>query len=269
MSLVGVALRMAAVRALASAGTIAEDRIFDSAMTPVESMIQERPTPFVVVSTEMETSKPNARDISNGDGEIDLVIEVALARVVPLPGRDNSGNDIQVDLFEADASLEVCLAILRRQVMGCLFGRGGGAWGDVFRRFVGAINEISVVRSGQSKNGSRFAGRQIVITIKAMAEPPFGAVQDGSPWQAFLAALDADPVTASLRNALRTAIEAQPMDWPDVYTATAVLAGYTEAEAEAIGLARLAGGEAGVAVQGTLYPDGFTATEGTIAEQLP
>lgn len=269
MSMVGLALRLSAVRALEHDNTIAEGRVFDSAILPIDQMISEQPKPFIVVSTETETGKPSGRDISNGDNEIDLLIEIAMSRVVPMPGKDENGEEVLVDVFETDANLELGLAVLKRQIFGVLFGRGGGAWGDVFRTFVSAISTITTLRGGNVKDGARFAGRQIVVSMKAIAEPAFGAVQSGTPWAQFIAALEADTTLAPIANVIKSAIENTPVGWPETYTAGAVLGGYTEAEAQAIGIAPAGGGEDVLLTEATTEPGGWIANAETIAEQLP
>lgn len=260
MSMVGLALRLSAVRALENGNTIAGARIFDSAITPIEKMLSEDPHPFVVISTGSETNSPSGRDVDNGDGEIDLIIEIAMTKIARLP----SGDDYVVDIFQSDANLELGIAILRRQIMACLFGCGGGAWGDVFRSFAASISSITAISGGSTKEGVRFAGRQIVISIKAMAEPKIGAIDAGTVWQKFIQAAEGDATLSCIAPVIRTAIEAKPLDWPATYTAGAVLAGYTEAEAEAIGIA---GNHPLTEAQ--LDPDGWVANAQTVAEQLP
>ena len=190
-----------------------------------------------------------------------------------MPATGDDEERIEVDLFDADASLEICLAVLRRQIMGTLFGAGGGAWGDVFRAFVKAVPQITTVRAAQSKNGTRFAGRQIIVTVRALAEPNFAPVEDGTPWAKLLAALDGDTALDPLANVIRTAIEVKPIDWPTVYTASAFTTGYTEEEGIQIGVAPLAlavaSGDTETLLETVVQPDGWVLTEADAEAQLP
>lgn len=260
MSMTGLALRISAVRALEAAGTIAGDRIFDSAILPLDRLISESPQPFVVISTETETTSPDGRDINNGSTEVDLLIEVAMSKVTALP----TGDEFAVDIFESDANLELGLAVLRRQVMACLFGRGGGVWGDVFRSFATTIQSMTALRGTSGKDGVRFAGRQIVLSLKTMAEPPFGQIDPATPWKRFIDAVEGDATLASIAPVIRNAIEAVPLDWPTTYTAGAVLGGYTEEEAGAIGIS---GGD--ILTEVTVDPAGWAGDQQAIDDQLP
>lgn len=273
MSMVALAIRIAATRALEEAATLAAGRVFDSAILPIGELVSKDPQPFIIVSTETETTKPKGRNLNTGDGEVELVIELALARVVPLPARAENNEEFQVEIFEADASFEICLAILRRQIAAALFERGGGRWGDVFRRFVPGISNALSVRTSQSKGGTRFAGRQVILTLQAMGEPAYGPPLEGSPWAEFLDALAADPKLATIEPIIRSAIVNAPLNWPETYTASAVLAGYTEAEARLLGLAPLVDlideSDTDELREGVFDPDGWIANAETVAEQLP
>jgi len=273
MSIIGLALRLSAVRALGGA-TLAGARVYDSAILPIAELVSNEPKPYVSISTEDEEATPGGRDVNDGDREIDLTIEVAMASAVLLPAKDDLGELVQVSIPETDAALELSLAILTRQIMACLFGRGGGAYGDAFRGLTGGIKRIASRRGAESKNGARYAARQITITVQAIAEPPFagGSVEAGTPLAAFLAALDADtaPAIAPIAAIIRQAIEGAPIGWPAAYTATAALAGYTEAEATAIGIGTLVPDEAPAAVsEAVADPDGWIANAATVAAQLP
>lgn len=238
MSIIALALRMSAVRALSNA-TLSGDLVFDSAIFPIDKLVDEKgPAPFTSVSTEEETGKPTGRDINNGDRLIDLVIETAIANVMPMPGED--GNVIVV--AETDANLELSLAIHARQIDAALWGRGGGIWGDVFRAFAKSIEETSSRRGIPTKDGQRFAARQVAYRIRAFAEPEFGVEPAaGTPVAKFLAALAGEPALAGIASIIRNAIMGNPTGWPEHYTALAVAGGLTEDEARKVGIAPLGG----------------------------
>ncbi len=271
--IVGLALRMAATRALTGA-TMAGARVFDSAILPIDELAKSEPKPFVVVSTEDDRSEPGGRDINNGAREIQLVIECAVSFVRPLPGIE----DEEIVVPNTDATLELTLAILGRQISACLFGRGGGAWGDLFRKLTAGVPEVVSRRGIQSKDGVRLAARQIVYSIRAMAEPAFGvAPEEGSPLSDFIAAMQADEQTAALASVVARSIQGQFDDWPTVYDAASVLGGYTDEEGQAIGIAPLAPaleeGDTEVALQADVQeiPDGdvWPIDEAEIEAQLP
>jgi len=264
MSLVALAIRMAARKALNNA-TFAGARIFDSAVMPIDQIAGKEPTPFVSISTEDETSKPSGRDLNNGDRLIDLVIEIAIGEVVELPGEDGEG----IAIRDTDATLELALAILTRQINATLFGLGGGAWGEVFRAFVKTIEEFNGRRGVPTKDGQRFAARQLAYRVRAFAEPEFGPVIAGTPFDRFLAVAEDDETLAPVVEVIRNAIEGRPIDWPELYTAAAVAGGYTEEEGQSIGIAPLGGHASAPVEEMTVEPSGVVMDQTMIDEALP
>ena len=58
MSIIALAIRMAATRALETEGaTLAGARVFDSAITPLDEMVSAEPKPLIVVSTEDDSAE--------------------------------------------------------------------------------------------------------------------------------------------------------------------------------------------------------------------
>lgn len=270
MSLVALALRMSAVRAMTGDATLVGSRVFDSAIMPIDRMIGEDRAPFIAVSTEDEAGKPSGRDLNTGDRTIDLVIELAVGSVVPMEGIPPEGGDaIQLVVPETDGNLELALAVITRQITACLFGRGGGAWGDVFRLFTGAVEEYSSRRGVPNKDGQRFAARQLVFRIKAFAEPAFGQEPEaGTPFAKFLAAIEADSDLDKHAAIIRRALSGAPIGWPELFTQAAVDAGLTEEEAQGIGIAPIGGLPSDALISMTVQPEQFVADAASIAEAL-
>lgn len=236
MSLIGLALRVCATRAIESAAILPPGRVYDSHFLPVDQVAEGTMEPFCIVSVETVTGEPSGRDLNTGARRIELLVELGLTRAIRVSVPDGEDR-IELAMVETDAGLEASLAILERQVMTCLFGRGGGAWGDAFRGLASQLQEIMTRRAASSEDGARFCARQALLTIDAIAEPPYAApVDERSPFAAFLAAAEAEALTLPLARAIREAAEGVPQDWPAIWTASAVLAGHTEAEAEALGL---------------------------------
>jgi len=266
MSIIALALRMSAVKALQGA-TLAEGRVFDSAILPIDSLIDERgPKPVTAVSTEDDVSKPAGRDLNNGDRLIDLVIETAVANALPMPGEEGQ----VLVVAESDATIELSLAILLRQIDATLWGRGGGVWGDVFRAFAKSIEEVTSRRGMPVENGQRFAARQVAYRVRAYAEPAFGVEPpEGSPMAKFLSALADDATLAPIASIIRNAVVGNPVNWPEHYTAAAVAGGLTEGEAGKIGIAPVGGYPAEPMSSVTVNPEGWSLNEDEVEVQLP
>lgn len=239
MGLIAAAMRIAAVRALATEGAtiVTPDRVFDSTILPIDQLATvDTPTPFISVATEDESDTPAGRDFQTGNRTVLLVIETGIAKVVPLEGEDGVGIVIQT----TDANLELSLAILARQINACLWGRGGGVWGDAFRALASNVKDWDNRRGVPAQSGQRFAARQTLYLIQPVAEPPFDTpVEAGTPLAKFFEAADNDPAVLAQAAILRRAIEGKPVGWPEVYTPAAVAAGLTEIEAAAIGIVTL------------------------------
>ncbi len=264
MSMVALAMRLSAVLAL-NGSTVAGKRVFDSAVLPIDKLTSKTPEPFISVSTEEESGKPAGRDINNGDRLIDLVIETAIAETIDLPGEDGQG----LMVADTDGNLELSLAVLSRQVDACLWGRGGGVWGEVFRAFSKTIAETTSRRGLPTENGERFAARQVIYRVQAFAEPAFGAVAPGTPFGKFLAALDEQPGYETIAAIVRQAIEGKPIGWPDLYTPSAVAAGMTEDEAQRMGIAPLGGYPSDPMKAIEIAPDGWEIDQAEIGAMLP
>lgn len=266
MSLVALAMRMSAVEALKGV-TLSGQRIYDSALLPVDKVVDERgPEPFTSVSTEDDVGKPSGRDLNNGDRLIDLVIESMIAKIMPLPGEDGEA----IVIAETDATLELSLAILSRQIDATLWGRGGGVWGDVFRSLCKSVEEVASRRGMPTENGQRFAARQVSYRVRAFAEPAFGVEPAaGTPMAKFLAALTGEPKLSGVASIVRQAIVGNPTDWPAHYTAIAVACGLTESEAVKIGIAPVGGLPSEPVTSAIADPVGWLLDEAAVAAQLP
>lgn len=237
MSLIALALRMAAKRAVETAGILPEGRVYDSNFLPVDQIAAGALEPFLIFSTETITGKPSGRDLSAGERTIEFVMELGITKAISVSVPDGD-TQIEVAMVESDAGLEASLALLERQIMSCLFGRGGGEWGDAFRRLCAQISETASRRGVGAKDGVRFCARQTTLLVSPIAEPAFAApVDERSPLAGFLAQATEDDATAAIARAMRAAIEGVPQDWPTIFTASAVLGGYTEEEAASLGFA--------------------------------
>lgn len=270
MSIVGLALRISAVRALVSAGTLSGARVFDSAFLPIDQLSTDSAEPVTSISTEDENDKPAGRDLNAGSRSLDLVIEIAIARAVPLPAKDDEEALVQIEVAESDANIELAIAVLIRQINATLWGRGGGVWGECFRALATSILDYRSRRGIPVKDGQRLAARQMIYTLQPIAEPPYAAaLEPGTPLAKFLAAVDADPTLASHAAVIREAIEGVPMDWPEFWTKAALDGGYTESEGEKIGVAPVGGYPPQPLEAVTVEPDGWVLNEEAADTNIP
>lgn len=231
-----LALRIAAQRALAGA-TIAENRVYDSAISAIDELLGEGPSPVIVISTEDQEVSTSGSDVLAGSRTIELVIEVAFAgkstHIVKL-SEDEEAEETQIAIPQTDAGLEMSLAVLCRQVERALFGTQTG-WGSVFLALASDLAKaISKRGAGAVKDSTKFAARQTTYTIKPFAEPEFGKLPEANtPLANFLAALDADPAVSRWAPVIRAAIKGDPVaDWREAYASF----GMTDEQARGIGI---------------------------------
>lgn len=196
MSLVAYAIRQTLWRALLN-NTLAEDRVFDSAVEPIDDFLAEKPQPFITISTDSESAEISGHDYINADRKMDVVIVVGLATAI----RDPAG----IEIPHTDEGLEQALNYMGRQVMRVLQGDNGQPWADLYRRLSIVAEKYEVGRGADVKNGVRFAARQYVITVNPMSEPNFGEPASGV-WADLLDAMRADSILSAFADGLEAEI---------------------------------------------------------------
>ncbi len=205
-----MALRMAA-RRLVEGATLAGDRVFDSAIAPLDEMIAGDPAPAIVISTEDEKFNVAGRDVIGTGGTIELVFEVVVAsyvqQTIMVAGEEQTALDVVIPA--TDAGFEVSLSLISRQIMRALTYKGPApsVWFDVFKRLAPSIKSIASRRGAGGKDSTKFAARQIIITVDAVAEPDFGVEPEpGTSIAAFLEAVEADGELRQMAPMLRAVI---------------------------------------------------------------
>lgn len=220
MSLTRLAMRLAAARAVRNK-TLAADRVFDSAVDPIDQTIAEARQPIVVVTTDEHELSVNGRDLGSGNHQCDLVIEIAIAARVEVPADDGQGGQITIAIPHTDEGMELTLDMMEHQIVSALT-RDDGGWSLVWQKLVPRVTRRLSRRGASSENGVRFAARQMVLTCDLVDTPAPGApVAATSAWGAALAAMEADTDLAAIAGLLRAEIEGEPMD--DWRRAAAVL----------------------------------------------
>lgn len=201
MSLTRLAVRIAAIETLRGV-TLAEGRVYDSSTTPLDAAIKQQPLPFIVVTTDTDEREITGKDLSNGDAQLELVIEVAIASRVTVRVGDDQDED-QIVIPNTDEGLEITLDLIETQIVNALTHHRT-PWANVFSALVPRMLRRLSRRGGSAEDGSRFAARQIVLTIAPIADPTVGQpIPMGGSWAKFFAAIDADPDLSHLSPLLR------------------------------------------------------------------
>lgn len=254
MSLVSFALRQATVMAL-KGRTFAGSHVFDSAIGSLEAVAEGATTPVIVVYVDEERAgKIDGRDLLAGDRVLDLVLEIIIF------GRQAADADGEVYAIpHTDEGLEVSLDLMVRAIHRGLLA-DDGVWPELWRNFVFGVEKVGVRRAADTKDGVRFAARQLVLSCFALAEPGFGAAVAG-PWEKLLTAMRAESGMAPLADVIGQAIAGGPMSgWRQAQAALAL----TREGVRGIGLAPFDATETGEAPPLdiiTLDPLGLASTD--------
>jgi len=233
MSLARLAMRIAAARALRGA-TLAENRVFDSAIAPIDQTIAEERQPILIVTTDDHEMEVTGRDLFHGEISCELVIEAAIAARVELPAGDDA--EAMIAIPHTDEGMELALDLMEHQVMGALT-RERSDWSRVWMKLVPRISRRLSRRGASVEKGVRFAARQIVLTCDLIEAPGDGAsIAVGTAWADLLAVMESDADLAPIAQMLRSEIEGAPLaDW----RRAANMLGIHLTTADAIGLGPL------------------------------
>lgn len=227
MSFSRLALRLATVKAL-DGTTLAGVRVRDSEIGPLEDLAENEAAPVIIVYTDDEEVQITRRDLSSHDGWQSLVIELAVTTRM----KNADGWEIP----QTSEGLELTLDLLERQVITTLTG-GAGAWPEVWRGLVREMGKRNSRRGASARDGTRFAGRQIVLEIQLPKEP-HAATINGPLWTAFFTAVAGEPDLAPITTTLR-AIAVGDAGFTD-FAALRAAYGMTFSEAEALQLRPIA-----------------------------
>jgi hypothetical protein len=226
MSLSRLAMRIAAARAV-KGETLAENRVYDSAIDPIDLTIAENRQPILVVMTDEHEAIPTGRDLFHTDASCDVIIEAAIASRVEIEG------EVGITIPHTDEGMELVLDMMEHQVIAALT-RERTAWSRVWMKLVPRVKRRLSRRGASAEGGVRFAARQIVLTCDLIEAPTDGAaIPDGSTWADVLAVMEADDALQPIAGLIRATIEGEPIaDWKRA----ANMLGIHMATANALGL---------------------------------
>ncbi|GJD88185.1 hypothetical protein BHAOGJBA_1698 [Methylobacterium hispanicum] len=236
MSIVAYAIRTCLGAALVDR-TLAEGRVYDSAVQPIAEMIKPGVKPFLVVSTDDEKiSFPSKRwELLDADRTINVVVEVAVGGLtqVEVPAEQGGGTALRLDIPHTDEGLETSLNMIGRQIWREI--AVGGPWSDLLKEFACWPKEGAVTRGANTEQGVRYAARQYVFECGTIPEPEFGTEPEG-PFATLLEMMAADERLADDVRLVRSMIIGDLL--PDWHRAQIEL-GLTNRSYRALGLGPL------------------------------
>lgn len=217
-----LALRLCTVRALRGR-TIAGRNVRDSEMAAIDEVAAAHPTPVIIVYTDDGRFATQGRDLwaTAGDKRVDvgyqtLIIECVLTQRMQMT--DDDGVPIEGAVPPVlDAALAFNLDIMERQIYAALMAHGDGAlWSEMWRKFAFEIGDRASQLGSSMREGVRFAGRQIRLSVKLPRDPAPGDTL-GPLWTEFLVLMETDPDCAPLRPMILAALSGEPLpEWLEI-----------------------------------------------------
>ncbi|WP_404291540.1 hypothetical protein ACD578_05375 [Microvirga sp. RSM25] len=269
MSLVSFAIRICLERALVDK-TYAEERVYDSQITPTNETVPKGQKPLIILSTDDDKSDIREWDLLRGQRDLEVVIEMVLATFVKAKG---GPDQIEVIIPHTDAGMEASLGFMQRQVMRALMDPLD-PWAELLKEFMGRINRTLGRRGASAEKGVRYAAKQLVLVCDPIFEPDFGeTIPPDSPWGRLIALMEADAELVDLALVLRAEIE-NGNDLPS-WRRFQASRGWTDARVRNAGFAPVdttEAGEAPVAIEGTVEDqnaDGSTFLALTVTHGQP
>lgn len=234
-----LALRLATVRALRGK-TLAGSNVLDSEIGPVEDIAKDKPRPVIIVYTDDGKFSGAGRDLFSpaGDNRVDvgfqhLIIEILVTQRMKM--LDDEGQEIEGALPPVlDAALAFNIDLIERQVYAALMDASPAAnWAEMWRRLSLDIGDRDSQLGMSKRDGVRFAGRQIKLSVKLLREP-----RPGDPispvFARFIALAQAEPDLAPLVPLIQSALAGPALtDWE----AVSGRYGFTRDEARALQIA--------------------------------
>ena len=192
MSLTMMALRIAAVRALKTGGTLVGDNVLDSQISAIDQtadgrLRSDQQRPFIAVYTDAAKAQDLGQTGLRSNGRVEIMFNCGVSVTMAETNKETGETHI-VDLFPAtDANLEAVLDALDVQISRVL-SDPDNPWAQVFGDFVQSYVAKEHVRSSSSAENVRLAAGQTKLTVDVFADPRHGQpLAEGGPWPRFMA----------------------------------------------------------------------------------
>lgn len=238
MALAREVLRLAAVRALRSDPRVIRwiadaDRVRDSEQGPVEDYVSDKALPEILVYTDDGKFSDGASDSLFAGGEQNLTIEIVMTQKMRV-SVEGPFDEWAFAPPETDASMELTIGMIERTIILAL-SDPNNEWAELFRSFALGIDVGISNRGSSMRDGVRFAGRQLVFSIKLPSDP--APDQQIKPlWARFLALAELDADLAQLVPMFQAMITGEDSDLADWQTLAGAYA-LTEPVARALKIA--------------------------------
>lgn len=191
MSLVMMALRIAAVEALKLGNTLVGTNVLDSQISAIDQtadgqLQSDQQRPFIAVYSDAAKTDDLGKTGLRSNGHVELMFNCGVSLTMGETNKETGATEIVEGFPSTDAQFEAILDVVGCQICRTLTD-AENPWAQVFLD-LGSLVSKAQVRSSSSVEGVRLACGQIKLTINAYADPPLGqALVAEGPWARLLA----------------------------------------------------------------------------------
>ena len=191
MSLTMLALRIAAVEALKSGGTLVGTNVLDSQIGAIDltadgQLSIEQQRPFIAVYTDAAKAPDLSRTGLRANGNVELSLNCGVSMAMAVSDKETGESTIVEGLPATDAHFEAILDVLDVQI-GRVLTDPENPWAQVFGDFVQAYVAKEHLRTSSTSDSLRLAAGQTKLTLEVLADPVAGqTLPEGGPWFRFM-----------------------------------------------------------------------------------
>lgn len=220
MSLIRIAARMSAVRALRGK-TLVGDNVLDSQIGALDvgadgELRTEEDKPFISVYTHSGKTTGSGLRALNGNGPTEFLFEAGVtAAMTETDPETGASTLIGIGIPATDGAFEFHLDLVARQIADAL-NDPDNEWAEIWRRCVQSVSSVERERTSGDGNGIRLAAQQIKLTADLFPDPATGTTMaETHPLARFFAKADeeGDAVLDEAVDAMRAALVGAQPQW--------------------------------------------------------
>lgn len=220
MSLIRIAARMSAVRALRGR-TLVGDNVLDSQIGALDiaadgALKTDRDAPFISVYTHSGKTTATGLRALNGNGPTEFLFEAGITAAMTETDPETGVSQlVGIGIPATDPAFELHLDLVARQIADAL-NDPDNEWADIWNRCVQSVQSVERDRTSGDGGGVRLAAQQIKVVADLFPDPATGTVlADTHPLARFFAKADeeGDPVLDEATEAMRAALAGNAPQW--------------------------------------------------------
>lgn len=190
MSLVMMALRICAVEAIKSAGTLVGDNVLNSKISAIDTsgdgaLSSDEERPFIAVYTDAAKSPEDEAATYRVNGFVTLTMNFGVSLAMSQTDKETGDTVVVMGVPATDAAFEATLDTIACQIWRGLSAEGN-AWAEMFRQLVQSIEAKVQIRQSSANDGARLACGQMRLTLQVVPDPLGVTPEQGSIWHRFL-----------------------------------------------------------------------------------